>query len=155
MFPFASHEIYGYSLEYCAPLLAQVGDLAKKYGHRLTTHPGQFTQLGSPRESVVSSSIRELEYHAEMLDLMGIDQDGVMIIHGGGVYGDKAAALERMKNVIRQRLPVRAWARLVLENDEVSTPICYISHAADGPAALLQCSRFAAHLYRSRRAVGI
>ncbi|KIK92663.1 hypothetical protein PAXRUDRAFT_829736 [Paxillus rubicundulus Ve08.2h10] len=125
MFPFASHEIYGYSLDYCAPLLAQVGTLAKKYGHRLTTHPGQFTQLGSPREAVVRSSIRELEYHAEMLDFMGVDQDGVMIIHGGGVYGDKESALARMKNVIRDDLPPEVRARLVLENDE----LCY--NAAD------------------------
>ncbi|KAG9316757.1 UV-endonuclease UvdE-domain-containing protein [Chiua virens] len=121
MFPFASHEDYGYSLEYCDPLLAQVGALAKRYGHRLTTHPGQFTQLGSPRESVVRSSIRELEYHAEMLDRMGIDQDGVMIIHGGGVYGDKVAALTRIKNVIQLDLPPHVRARLVLENDE----LCY------------------------------
>lgn len=127
MFPYASHETYGYSLAYCAPLLAQVGALAKRYGHRLTTHPGQFTQLGSPRESVVHSSIRELEYHAEMLDLMGIDQDGVMIIHGGGVYGDKAAALTRMKNVIQHKLSARVRARLVLENDEVGIPDYRIS----------------------------
>jgi len=120
MFPFASHETYGYSLEYCATLLSTVGTLAKRYGHRLTTHPGQFTQLGSPRESVVRSSIRELEYHAEMLDRMGIDQDGVIIIHGGGVYGDKAAALARMKNVIQYNLTARVRARLVLENDEVA-----------------------------------
>ena len=128
MFPYASHETYGYSLEYCAPLLAQVGALAKRYGHRLTMHPGQFTQLGSPRESVVRSSIRELEYHAEMLDRMGVDQDGVMIIHGGGVYGDKAAALARMKNVIQHNLSVRARARLVLENDEVGIPDHSISY---------------------------
>jgi UV DNA damage endonuclease len=127
MFPYASHETYGYSLEYCAALLPQVGALAKRYGHRLTTHPGQFTQLGSPHESVVRSSIRELEYHAEMLDRMGIDQDGVMIIHGGGVYGDKAAALARMKSVIQHKLSARVRARLVLENDEVTIADHHIS----------------------------
>ena len=127
MFPYASHESYGYSLEYCAPLLAQVGALANRYGHRLTTHPGQFTQLGSPRDSVVRSSVRKLEYHAEMLDRMGIDQDGVMIIHGGGVYGDKAAALARMKNVIQYDLSARVRARLVLENDEVTVLNRHIS----------------------------
>ncbi|KAL4073835.1 UV-endonuclease UvdE [Scleroderma citrinum] len=120
MFPFASHETYGYSLTYCAPLLAQVGDLAKKYGHRLTVHPGQFTQLGSLREGVVRSSIRELEYHCEMLDLMGIGPDGVMVIHGGGVYGDKKATLERIRKTIRDDLPKNVRNRLVLENDEVS-----------------------------------
>ncbi|EGO00170.1 hypothetical protein SERLA73DRAFT_107167 [Serpula lacrymans var. lacrymans S7.3] len=120
MFPFASHAIYGYSLTYCAPLLASIGALAAKYGHRLTTHPGQFTQLGSPREDVVEASIRELKYHCEMLDIMGIGPDGVMIVHGGGVYGDKDETLKRIKATI-QRLPQNVRDRLVLENDE----LCY------------------------------
>lgn len=61
MFPFASHMIHGYSLDYCAEELKAAGDLAKKYGHRLTMHPGQYTQLGSPKEDVVKASIRDLE----------------------------------------------------------------------------------------------
>ncbi|KAF5381134.1 hypothetical protein D9757_009415 [Collybiopsis confluens] len=121
MFPFASHPIYGYSLDYCSDLLAQAGALANKYGHRITTHPGQFTQLGSPKPNVVENSIRELKYHCEMLDLMGIGKDGVMIIHGGGVYDDKPAALERIKTTIRGVLPQNVRERLVLENDE----LCY------------------------------
>ncbi|KAJ8086840.1 hypothetical protein PM082_005665 [Marasmius tenuissimus] len=121
MFPFASHGVYGYSLDYCASLLAQAGDLARKYGHRLTTHPGQFTQLGSPKPGVVEASIRELNYHSEMLDLMGVGADGVMVIHGGGVYEDKAATIERLKKNIRDLLPAGPRARLVLENDE----LCY------------------------------
>lgn len=81
MFPFASHGAHGYSLDYCAPLLARVGILADKYGHRLTTHPGQYTQLGSPRPEIVQSAVRELSYHCEMLDRMGVGVDGVMIVH--------------------------------------------------------------------------
>lgn len=81
MFPFAAHPEYGYSLDYCATELRAAGELANKLGHRLTTHPGQFTQLGSPREEVVQNAVRDLSYHAEMLDRMGIGKDGVMIIH--------------------------------------------------------------------------
>jgi UV DNA damage endonuclease len=81
MFPYASHGIHGYSLEYCAPLLARAGSLANKYGHRLTTHPGQYTQLGSLRPEVVKAAVRELAYHCEMLDRMGVGIDGVMIVH--------------------------------------------------------------------------
>ncbi|KAJ3749645.1 UV-endonuclease UvdE-domain-containing protein [Lentinula detonsa] len=121
MFPFASHSIYGYSLEYCAPLLAEAGALAQKYGHRLTTHPGQFTQLGSPKPGVIQSSIRELEYHCQMLDLMSVGKDGVTIIHGGGVYDDKPDTIERIKTTIRDVLPQHVRDRLVLENDE----LCY------------------------------
>ncbi|KAF9268172.1 UV-endonuclease UvdE [Marasmius fiardii PR-910] len=121
MFPFASHPIYGYSLEYCSPLLAQAGELARRYGHRLTAHPGQFTQLGSPKPNVVEASVRELQYHSEMLDLMGVGSEGVLVIHGGGVYEDKTATLGRLRNTIRDVLPKRVKERLVLENDE----LCY------------------------------
>ena len=47
LFPLASHPDYGYSLDYAAAELRDVGDEAKRLGVRLTTHPGQFTQLGS------------------------------------------------------------------------------------------------------------
>ncbi|KAF8629869.1 hypothetical protein AX15_003228 [Amanita polypyramis BW_CC] len=121
MFPYASHGTHGYSLEYCAPLLAQAGNLANKYRHRITTHPGQFTQLGSPRPDVIRAAIRELQYHCEMLDRMGIGTDGVMIVHGGGIYGDKSTAMARIKHTIREVLPRNVRDRLVLENDE----LCY------------------------------
>lgn len=41
MFPFASHAKYGYSLDFAEAELKEAGELAKKYGHRLTMHPGQ------------------------------------------------------------------------------------------------------------------
>jgi hypothetical protein len=53
---------------------------------------------------------------------MGLDQDSVMIIHMGGVYGDKPAALERFRKVYTEQLSERVKQRLVLENDEVSRP---------------------------------
>lgn len=47
MFPFAGHKEYGYTLEYADKELKEAGDTAKRLGVRLTTHPGQFNQLGS------------------------------------------------------------------------------------------------------------
>lgn len=42
MFPFASHEEHGYKLApFASEVLAEAGKTAAKYGHRLTTHPGQ------------------------------------------------------------------------------------------------------------------
>lgn len=101
-------------------------------------HPGQFTQIGSPNQRVVDASIRELEYHCEMMDRMGLGPGGVMVIHMGvrtttrtlehrrsiktspkGVYGDKQATLMRFKQNYSERLSDRIKQRLVLENDEV------------------------------------
>lgn len=42
MFPFASHEEYGYKLApFAADTLAEVGRVVAELGHRVTTHPGQ------------------------------------------------------------------------------------------------------------------
>ena len=128
MFPFASHDVYGYKLaSFASEALAEAGRVATELGHRLTTHPGQFTQLGSPRKEVVSASLRDLEYHCELLDLLKLppqqNRDAVMILHMGGVFGDKAATIARFKeNYVN--LPQGVKDRLVLENDDV----CYTVH---------------------------
>ena len=72
-----------------------------------------------------------------MLDRMGLDQDSVMIIHMGGVYGDKAATLKRFKKVYGGMLSDRVKRRLVLENDEVSL-ICLFGQRLICHLAVLQ-----------------
>jgi UV DNA damage endonuclease len=128
MFPFASHDIYGYKLApFASEALAEAGKVAAELGHRLTTHPGQFTQLGSPRKEVIAASIKDLEYHCELLSLLNLppqqDRDAVMILHMGGTFGDKAATLNRFReNYAALSQPIKD--RLVLENDDV----CYSVH---------------------------
>jgi UV DNA damage endonuclease len=128
MFPFASHNVYGYRLApFASEALAEAGKVAAELGHRLTTHPGQFTQLGSPREEVIAASIKDLEYHCELLSLLKLpsqqDRDAVMILQMGGVFGDKAATLDRFrKNYTALSQPIKD--RLVLESDDV----CYSVH---------------------------
>lgn len=134
MFPFASHEEYGYKLApFAAETLAEVGKVVAELGHRVTTHPGQYTQLGSPRKQVIDGSIRDLDYHDEMLSLLKLppqqDRDAVMILHMGGVFGDKAATLDRFRENYAKLSP-SVKNRLVLENDDVSwsvhdlLPVC-------------------------------
>lgn len=119
MFPFASHEIHGYNLEFADTLLKKIGKYARDNNMRLTMHPGQYNVLSSPREVVITNTIRELNHHAEILDRMEMGCDSVMIIHGGGVYGDKSSALERLKQNIL-KLPENTRKRLVLENCEMA-----------------------------------
>ncbi|PWY66390.1 UV-endonuclease UvdE [Aspergillus sclerotioniger CBS 115572] len=134
MFPFASHKEYGYKLApFASEVLAEAGRVIAELGHRVSVHPGQFTQLGSPKDEVVESSIRDLEYHSEMLQLLQLppqqDRDAVMILHMGGVFGDKEATLDRFRENYRG-LSQDVKNRLVLENDDVSwsvhdlLPIC-------------------------------
>lgn len=134
MFPFASHKEYGYKLEpFASEALAEAGRVVAELGHRASVHPGQFTQLGSPRRDVVENSYRDLEYHSEMLQLLKLppqeDRDAVMILHMGGVFGDKQATLDRFRENYAP-LSQDIKNRLVLENDDVSwsvhdlLPIC-------------------------------
>lgn len=128
MFPFASHDVYGYKLApFASEALAEAGRVATELGHRLTTHPGQFTQLGSPRPEVITAALRDLDYHCELLDLLKLppqqDRDAVMVLHMGGIFGDKEATLQRFRDNYA-KLPQKVKDRLVLENDDV----CYSVH---------------------------
>ncbi|PBP19016.1 UV-endonuclease UVE-1 [Diplocarpon rosae] len=75
MFPFASHAEYGYTLApFASEALAEAGRVITSLGHRVSTHPGQFTQLGSPRAEVIANAVRDLEYHNEMLSLLKLPE---------------------------------------------------------------------------------
>jgi UV DNA damage endonuclease len=135
MFPFASHDVHGYKLApFASEVLAEAGKVIGELGHRVTMHPGQFTQLGSPRKEVIIAAVRDLEYHDELLSLLKLppqqDRDAVLILHMGGVYGDKASALARFKESYTTLLSPSIKNRLVLENDDVSwsvhdlLPVC-------------------------------
>lgn len=100
-------------------LLEGAGNLATKYGQRITTHPGPFNVLPSPTDRVVQNTINELTDHAEVFDLMGLSQTpyNKINIHCNGVYGDKITAMDRFcKNF--DRLPQSAQNRLTVENDD-------------------------------------
>lgn len=112
-----------YTYDFAVDHLKRVGDYAKSVGMRLTMHPGQFNNLGSPNPKVIDQTFKDLLYHAEVLDLMGyqyeseLGKDSVLVIHGGGVYGDKPGAIKRwVKNYCK--LPQIVRNRLVLENCE-------------------------------------
>jgi UV DNA damage endonuclease len=123
--PVKTHPQVGYSVddlpdaEVIISAFRCCGTFAAEHGIRTVFHPDQFVVLSSPREDVVEKSIKELENQAEVADWVGAD---VINIHGGGAYGDKAAALARfIRNV--NRLPYAVRSRLTIENDDkVYTP---------------------------------
>lgn len=80
-------------------------------------HPDQFTLLNSPSRRVLKSSVRELDYHARVLDLMGLDASARIQIHVGGVYGDKLRGMKRFVRALRALGPA-VRRRLVIENDD-------------------------------------
>ena len=120
--PYATHpdlpQFHG-QLDECREDLARVGDKARQLGIRLSFHPGQYTVLNSPHDHVADAAAKDIVYQADLLDALGCGPEARIVIHVGGVYGDRAAAIERI--IARyQALPERAQQRLVVENDETS-----------------------------------
>ncbi len=108
---------FHHQIEECSEELEDLGRKARALGLRLSMHPSQYIVLNSPRDEVYQAAIKDLEYHARFLDALGLGPEAVVVIHGGGAYGDKQAAMERFVERYLE-LPERVRRRLVVENDE-------------------------------------
>ncbi|WP_018112482.1 UV DNA damage repair endonuclease UvsE [Thermus igniterrae] len=116
LIPFASHPLFPYDWEKAhGEELSRLGALARALGQRLSFHPGQYVNPGSPDPKVVERSLAELRYSARALSLLGAE-DGVLVLHLGGVYGDRESTLRRFVENLRGEGEVLRY--LALENDE-------------------------------------
>jgi UV DNA damage endonuclease len=116
LIPFASHPAFPY--DWAAEHgdgLREVGVLARELGIRLSMHPGQYINPGSPKPEVVGRSLAELHYVARVLGLLGT-ADGVAVLHMGGAYADKPASAARFVESMRSEEQILRY--LALENDE-------------------------------------
>ena len=108
---------YRRQIDACEKALARLGAKARKLGLRLSTHPGQYTVLSSPDEEVARKARLDVEQDALLLDSLGAGPEGVVVIHVGGVYGNRPASLARWARCF-EALSERARRRLVVEHDE-------------------------------------
>ncbi|MGD6816495.1 UV DNA damage repair endonuclease UvsE [Metabacillus sp. 113a] len=95
----------------------KIGDLVKENRMRTSFHPNQFTLFTSDRAAITENSVRDMEYHYDMLKAMGLEQEGLINLHVGGAYGDKKASAERFFDNI-QSLSPDVYSRMTLENDD-------------------------------------
>jgi UV DNA damage endonuclease len=102
--------------------LNKAGEFVRRNGIRITSHPGPFVVLTSPKESVVQNSITDLEIHGKVFDLMGLERSpyNKINIHCNGVYGDKKSAMDRFCQNFK-RLSPSVQTRLTVENDDKAT----------------------------------
>lgn len=118
MIPFASHESLSFDWR---PLVAgRLREIGRRYaplGFRLSSHPGQYTILNSPNPRVTERAIAEIAYSCELLDLMELNHEHKVVIHGGGIYGDRETSTRRLIDSLAT-LPDSIRRRLILENDE-------------------------------------
>ena len=103
--------------DYCSRHFHSIGDSARSNCVRLSFHPGQFCVLASDNADIVTRSIEEFEYHADMARWMGygrLFQDFKINVHIAGRAGP-----EGIRRVI-SRLSPEARNCLTIENDEIT-----------------------------------
>ena len=116
LIPFASHPAFPYDwADEHGDDLRELGALARSLGVRLSMHPGQFINPGSPNPETARRSIDELLYATRVFDLMGLD-DAVVVLHLGGAYDDRPAAVARFVEALEPHKDILRY--LALENDE-------------------------------------
>ena len=97
--------------------LHMLGTKARTNCVRLSMHPGQYTVLNSPNDSVAKRAVVDLVYHASLLDGLGMDPSSKIVLHIGGMYGNRQEAMNRFVTRFLL-LPDSVKNRLVIENDD-------------------------------------
>ena len=100
-------------------LLEQIGEKIKSNGIRVSYHPGPFNVLASENDAVVKKTIDELNKHAELMDLMGLEQSTYypINIHINTTKPTREEAAQRFVD----RFPLLSEScrkRLTVENDD-------------------------------------
>jgi len=119
LIPLATHPVtadWDYITEFKAEFSA-IGEYIRQNNLRVSAHPDQFTLINSPHSHVLAASIDTLSYHAKIFEAMQLDETAKLVLHIGGAYNDKTAALNRfIENY--QHLPSTIKNRIVIENDD-------------------------------------
>jgi UV DNA damage endonuclease len=104
---------------YIQSLLVKVGNFIKENGIRVSYHPGPFNVLASENQSVVTKTIDELNKHAELMDLMGLDKTHYypINIHINTTKPTREEAAQRFVENF-ELLSDSCKSRLTLENDD-------------------------------------
>ena len=100
-------------------LMAQIGEKIKSNSIRCSYHPGPFNVLASENPSVVEKTIKELNKHAELMDLMSLDKTTFypINIHINTTKPTREEAAVRFCEQF-ENLSESCKLRLVVENDD-------------------------------------
>ena len=118
LIPFASHPVCtGNWQKTFREQFAVLGAFIRDHDMRISMHPDQFILINAKDPVILDRSILELTYHAEVLDLLGLDTTAKIQIHVGGVYGDRERSISRfIDRYLCLEEPV--LRRMVIENDD-------------------------------------
>lgn len=95
----------------------KLGEVVKETGIRVSTHPDHFTLLNSPKAEVLKASLKELDYHNSMFELMKLGSEYKIVLHVGGMYKNKEDSIKRFYEGFSM-LDNSIKSRIILENDD-------------------------------------
>ena len=108
--PYATHPDmpqFHRQVEQCTAELAQVGAIARAADLRLSFHPAQHVVLNSPGPDLVARSAADLVVQTTMLDAMGLGPEAVVVMHLGGIYGDRVGSARALRCATTRRCRAR------------------------------------------------
>lgn len=83
---------------------------------RVDFHPDQFCVLNSAKSDVVSNSVKILEYHYNLLNMLNVN-DKILILHVGSSTFGKENSISRFINNFN-KLPIYLRKCIAIENDD-------------------------------------
>ena len=107
----------------------RIGNKIKNYNMRIDFHPDQFCVLNSTKKEVVENSFKILEYHYNLLDILGI-KDKILVIHVGSSVLGKENSIARFINNFK-KLPLYLQKVIAIENDDKIFNISDVCKIAD------------------------
>ena len=114
LFPFADDDAGTDVLEEFSDEVARTGMRATELGIRLVLHPDQFVVLSSDSPQTVANSVKILETHARVMDMLRQPRTAWALIE---IHGGKGGRAERLVEQIGL-LPDAVRSRIAFENDE-------------------------------------
>lgn len=130
-----------------------IGDAIRENSMRISMHPDQFVLINAMDEGIFSRSVKELEYHVKVLELLGLDEGAKVQVHVGGVYGDRKGSMKRFVRRCHS-LDEGIRRRLVIENDDVNYGLgeCLAISRETGVPVVFDC--FHHHMKGDGRSTG-
>ena len=105
--------------DYITPFMSKykiISKLIKDNNLRIDVHPDQFNVLNSTNKEIVNNTIKSLEYHYKILDILNI-KEKIIILHIVGNTFGKEKSISRFINNFK-KLPDYLQKCIAIENDD-------------------------------------
>ncbi|SCZ00811.1 UV DNA damage repair endonuclease UvsE [Alkaliphilus peptidifermentans] len=97
-----------------------IGSYVKENNLRVSAHPDHFTVINTPNQDIFRSSLKDLEYHANIFEAMNLsEKEAKLVLHVGGTYGNKEKSTVRFVEQFSE-IDKKIRDRIILENDDKS-----------------------------------